>query len=103
MTLAIPDEIASRLTTLLPEAERDEFALSAITDALNLRQAENRLADLLLDEYDPAENPERETAECRAIVEAELADRETNGHNLLTLDEVWRQWREQETTAQAVK
>lgn len=41
MTLAIPDEIANRLTTLLLEAERDEFALSAIMDALHLKQAEN--------------------------------------------------------------
>ena len=54
LTLNLPDELAARLASSLPEAERDRFALTAIEDALSELQhaAEARLKLSLLADFD---------------------------------------------------
>ncbi len=91
-TLDLPEEVAAQLTDLLPSEERSRFAVAAIADALSvrLREADARLADALEAEYDP----ERDAAECIAIVEQELADME-KGDDSITLEEFRRQWEAQ--------
>ena len=95
MTIRIdlPDEVASRLTALLPEDERDRFAVSAISDALLAREmeAEARLEEELTAELDPGLEPERDSSECQAIVEEGLEDMDA-GRNLLDFEEVREKW-----------
>lgn len=95
------DALASRWSALLPEEEREDFALTAIAKALEQRQqeAEGRFAASLLAEFDPEQEPEREAAECIAAVEEELAGIDI-GRNEVSLEEVRRQW-EAEKAARA--
>lgn len=91
LTIDLPEELASRLTALLPEEERDRFALSAIAEALETRQQEweGRLAASLLAEIDPEQEPERESAKCLAAVEEGFADIEA-GRHLVSLEAMRR-------------
>ena len=93
LTLDLPEELAARLASLLPEADRDRFAVAAIADALAARQREDesRLAEALLAHLDPDAEPQREAAECRAAVEAGLLDVQA-GRNTMTLEEARRRW-----------
>ena len=97
MTLIIdlPDELASQLTAFLPAEDRDRFAVDAIAEAPAVRKqdADARLAASLLADLDPTNEPEREAAECIAIVEEGLEDVDT-GRNLVSFEEVRRQWTE---------
>lgn len=61
MTITLPDELAAQMTTLLPEEERDEFAMSAIADALEARRQVDR-------------EMERDSAECVVAVNEALFD-----------------------------
>ena len=91
-TLDLPEELAQQLTEM-PDAERSRFAAAALADALNarMREAEARHIEALLAKLDPEQEPEREAAECIAIVNRELADMEA-GDNSLSLEEVRQQW-----------
>lgn len=82
ITIELPDELASRLAELLPEEEWDRFAASAIAEALEarLRDADARLAESLLADIDPDNEPEREAAECIAIVEEGLEEVDAGRH-----------------------
>jgi hypothetical protein len=104
LTINLPDELASRLTRLLPEQEHDRFTLSALDNALNVRQQEYeaRFAESLLVDIDPEQEPEREAAECTAIIEAEFAAMQTNDDSL-TLEEVRQQWESEKAARRAVK
>ncbi len=92
-TLDLPEELARQLTAL-PDAERSRFATAALADALDarVREGEARLIESLLAELDPEQEPEREAAECIAIVEQELADMEAGRGKSITLEEARRQW-----------
>ena len=98
LTLNLPEELATRLAATLPEAERDRFALTAIADALAARQreAEARLEQVLLADYDP----EQDAAECRAIVEEGLDDVEA-GRDIVSFDEAQRRWEAERATRRA--
>jgi hypothetical protein len=100
ITLELPEELASQLESALPTGERNRFAVSAIADALAARRRrdDERLADTLLAEYDPAMDPEREAAECRAAVEGELADADPI-RGAITLDEARRRWEASDATS----
>jgi hypothetical protein len=104
LTINLPDELASRLTRLLPEQEHDRFTLSALDDALTARQQEYeaRFAESLLAEIDIEQEPEREAVECTAIIEAEFAAMQTNDDSL-TLEEVRQQWESEKAARRAVK
>jgi predicted transcriptional regulator len=93
LTLNLPDELAKELAAILPEAERDRFAVSAIAEALAERQTQEEagLADALLAELDPEAEADRERAECRSVVEEGLADVDA-GRDLVTFEEARRQW-----------
>lgn len=96
LTIDLPDELASQMTALLSEDERDRFALGAIADALAARQqdADARLAASLVADLDPINEPEREAAECVAIVNEELDEVDT-GQNLVAFEDLRRQWDEE--------
>jgi predicted transcriptional regulator len=93
ITMDLPDELAARLAELLPEEERDRFAIAAIAEALaaRLQDHDARLAASLIAEIDPQEEPEREAAECIAIVEEGLEDVDA-GRNLISFEDARRQW-----------
>ena len=79
LTIELPDALASQFVTELPEAERNAFLADAIADELALRQkkmdeADARWLAALNAKLDPEKEPERDAAECKAIVEKELAD-----------------------------
>ncbi|HZT41180.1 MAG TPA: hypothetical protein VFA07_03280 [Chthonomonadaceae bacterium] len=76
ITIDLPDELASRLAELLPEEERNRFAVNAIAEALEARR--------------------RDTAECVTAVEQALADMDA-GRNLIPFEEVSRQWEADKT------
>lgn len=101
-TLEIPDELASELTALFPQEERNRFAVAAIADALTAwqREADARLAELLLAELDPEQEPEREAAECTAIVEEGLNDVDAR-RNLVSFEEACRGWEAEKAARQA--
>lgn len=71
LTIDLPDELAARLAELLPEEERDRFAVAAIAEALEARQSDS--------------------AECIEAVEQALADMDA-GRNLIPFEDVCRQW-----------
>jgi len=71
LKLDLPDDIASKLAKLLPEGERDRFALSAISEALDARI--------------------HDSAECRAAVERALEDMDT-GRNVIPFEDLCRAW-----------
>ena len=71
--MTLPDELANRLNVLLPEAEREHFALSALADAI--------LAQ------------EQDSAECIAAVEEALADMEAG--RTISLEESIARWEKQ--------
>ena len=93
LILDLPEELAARLASLLPEEDRDRFAVAAIAEALATRQREDesRLAEALVADLYPDAEPEREAAECRAAIEEALVDVEA-GRNTMTLDEARRRW-----------
>lgn len=66
------------------------------------QEAEARLVESLLAELDPELEPEREAAECTAIVEAGLKEMEA-GHNLVSFEEACRRWEEEKAARQAAK
>jgi predicted transcriptional regulator len=71
VTLNLPDDLASQLAEILPEAERDRFLRAAIENAL----------DML-----------REDAEdCASVVERALEDLDA-GRNVIPFDEACRRW-----------
>ncbi len=70
LTIDLPDELASRLSALLPEEERSRFSVAAIADALTFREEEQ---------------------DCVEVVEQALADMD-KGHGLISFEEVCRQW-----------
>ena|SRR5580700_3485207 len=98
LTLNLPEALAARLASTLPEEERDRFALAAIEDALSARQmeAEARLEMELLADFDA----ERDAAEYRAAIDEGLNDVETN-HELVSFDEVQRRWEADKATNRA--
>ena len=100
-TLDIPEVLASELTALFPQEERNRFAVSAIADALSVwkQEADARVAESLLTELDPELEPEREAAECRAIVEEGLKEIEA-GHNLVSFEEACHRWEEEKAQYQ---
>lgn len=75
MTIDLPDELASRLTALLPKEERKRFAVCAIADAV--------LAQ------------EQDAAECRIAVEKAFADIEAG--RTFSLEEEKARWEQQKT------
>ena len=82
LTIDLPEELACRLTERYPESERGLFAVSAIADALDLQEQEvdeSRLIAALNAELNPALEPERDEAECLAIIEAEVTDMRAGG------------------------
>ena len=103
-TLDLPEAIASELTALFPQEERNRFAVSAIADALTAwqQEADARLAESLLAELDPELEPEREAAECIAIIEEGFRDIDT-GRNLVSFEEACRRWEEEKAARQAAK
>ena len=103
-TLDIPEELASELTSLFPQEERNRFVVSAIANALTAwqQEADARLAEALLAELDPEQEPEREAAECIAIIEEGFRDVDT-GRNLVSFEEACRRWEEEEAARQASK
>lgn len=94
-SVELPDELAGRLAALLPEEERDGFAIAAIADALEARQreieADERVLAALRADLDPEREPERDAAECVAAVEEALADVEAE-RNLVSFEEACRRW-----------
>ena len=93
--LELPEELASRLAALLPEGERDQFALSAIEAALAARRRDEedaRLAATLSADLDPVKEPERNAAECIAVVEAELEDMQAGRGVSYSLEEMSQRW-----------
>jgi predicted transcriptional regulator len=98
ITIDLPEELASQLTALLPEKERDRFAIAAIAEALSarLQACDARLAASLVAEIDPEKEPEREAAECIVVVEEGLEDVDA-GRNLVSLEEVRLQWEAEKT------
>ena len=93
LTLDLPEELAARRASALPEADRGRFAVAAIADALAARQREDesRLAEALVADLDPDVEPEREAAECRAVIEEALLDVGA-GRNSMTLEEAQQRW-----------
>jgi len=71
ITIDLPDELAARLAELLPEEERNRFAVNAIAEALEAHR--------------------RDSAECVAAVKEALADMKA-GRNLIPFEGVCRQW-----------
>ena len=92
-TLDLPDKLASELTAIFPQEERNRFAVSAIADALTAwqQEADAQVAESLLAELDPELEPEREAAECMAIIEEGFRDIDT-GRNLVSFEEACRRW-----------
>ena len=76
LTIDLPDALASRLNTLLPEDARQRFAIAAIADAL--------LAQ------------EQDSNECMAAVEEAFADMEAGRTN--TLEEEQARWQQQKAS-----
>jgi predicted transcriptional regulator len=70
-TIDLPEELAIRLATVLPEEERSQFAVSAIEEALEARL--------------------RDEAECVAAVEEAIAEMEA-GHKGILFEDLCRQW-----------
>lgn len=101
-TIDLPDELASQLTALLPEEERGRFAISAIAEALaaHLQERDARLAESLVMEIDPEQEHEREATECISIVEEGLEDVDA-GRNLISFEEVRRQWASEKAALRA--
>src|SRR5882724_4362895 len=98
LTLDLPEELASRLAMLLPEEERDRFAVAAIAEALAARQrSDAQLAASLLADLDPDKDPESEAAECISIVEEGLEDVDA-GRNLISFEEACRRWEADKAT-----
>ncbi len=75
LTIDLPDELASRLSALLPAEERGRFAVSAIADAL--------LAQ------------ERDSAECIAAVEEAFID--VDKGRTISFEEEEARWQLQKT------
>lgn len=73
LTIDLPEEVASRMQAMLPEEERREFAVSAIAEALMLR--------------------EQDEAECIAAVEGRFADYEAG--RTISLEEEKARWETQ--------
>lgn len=106
MTIELPDELAMRLNALLPEGERDGFAVAAIADALQARQQENEadervLASLHAD-LDPDADPERDARECIAAVEEAFAEMDA-GRGLVSFEEEMARWQQQKAALLAGK
>jgi len=94
-TIKLPDEVAARLNALLPEGERDRFAVAAIADALRARQQEDedeRVLTALRADLDPDADPERDARECMAAVEESFADLDAG--RTLSLEEEMARWQE---------
>ena len=70
LTIDLPDELAVRFFSLLPEEERSRFSIAAIANALQFRQEEE---------------------DCVTVVEQALADLD-EARGLVTFEEVCRQW-----------
>lgn len=79
MIIEIPDELAIRLAALLPEEERNRFAVSAIADALHNRQQATEAAD------------------CVSTVEEALAEMDA-GRGLISFEEACRQWEQEKAS-----
>jgi predicted transcriptional regulator len=76
LTIDLPEELASRLTALLPEEERTRFSVAAIADALIYRENEQ---------------------DCVEVVEQALIDMDA-GRGLISFEEVCRQWEAEKLT-----
>ena len=73
LTIDLPDELASRIKAILPEEERRQFAVSAIAEAILLR--------------------EQDSAECIAAVEEGIADMKAG--RTISLEEEKAHWEQQ--------
>ncbi len=105
MTIELPDELASRLNALLPEGERDRFAVAAIADALRARQQEDedeRVLAALRADLDPDADPERDARECIAAVEEAFAEMDA-GRGLVSFEEEMARWQQQKAALLAGK
>jgi predicted transcriptional regulator len=71
ITIELPEDLASQLAQVLPEEERDRFAIDAIAEALAARR--------------------RDADDCTAAVEQALADMDA-GRNLIPFEDVCRHW-----------
>ena len=80
LTIQLPDKLASRFMALLPEDQRDEFSVSAIADALMIRESEME--------------------DCVTVVEQALADMDA-GRGLIALEDLRRQWDAEEAAQKA--
>lgn len=98
MTITLPEKLAAQMTTLLPEEEREDFATDAIADALEARrlaaETDDRILAAFRADLDPDLEPERDAAECVAIVNAALADMEA-GRGLISFEEAKSRWQQQ--------
>ena len=81
ITIDLLDELASQLTARLQDSDA-------------------RLAASLVADIDPEREPEREAAECIAIVEEGLEDVDA-GRNLISFEEARRQWEAEKTARRA--
>jgi predicted transcriptional regulator len=76
LTINLPDELASQMNRFLTEEERDDFAVSAIAEALL--------------------SCEQDAVECSAAVEEGLADMEAG--RTISLEEEKARWQSEKAT-----
>lgn len=92
LTIELPDNLASQFAEQVTPKERNTFFAEAIADKLSLRQKEMEELDTrwlaaLNAELDPEKEPERDAAECKAAIEASIAEAEAGGKSY-TLEEM---------------
>ncbi len=129
LTIELPDNLASQLMTRTTKEERNAFVVEAVADALNPlsdegeerfvhdggifvggkplskeeQEGEARLLAALNAELDPEKEPERDAAECKRIVDAEIADMDAGIGKSYTLEETWEWLDAQWAARQAAK
>ena len=130
LTIELPDKLALQLVAQTTEEERNAFIADAVADALNPlskeedeeqfvhdggifvggkplskeeQEGEKRLLAALNAELDPEKEPERDAAECRRIVETELANMDAGIGKSYTLEETWEWLDAQWAARQAAK
>lgn len=83
MTIELPEPLAAELAALVPEAERDRFAVAAVADAVLVRQRAS--------EGSAGPAAERDAAECVRAVEEALVEMDA-GRGLISFEDVTQLW-----------
>ena len=127
LTIELPENLASQLMTRTTEEERNAFVVEAVADALNplSDEGEERFVHdggifvggkpLTKEEQeidarwlaalnviiDPEKEPERDAAELRAIIEAEIADMDAGKGKSYSMEEMREMWAVQKAALRA--